>query len=114
MTLKNLFKATFLLCFLFSSTVMMAQQKSADERAKNQTAWMQKNLGLSQELNQKAYAINLTHAQDVDKIKAKGGDDAQKELIKANVKRNTGLKAIFTPDQFHKYQMHEKEINQKK
>ena len=112
MTLKNLFKSALLLCCIISSSIVFAQQLPAPEvRAKNQTGWMQNNLKLTPEQNQKAYAINLAHAQEVDKILAAGGDKAKLEA--AHNKKDGGLQALLTPEQFKKNQAHEAQMKQK-
>ena len=110
--MKKLIIALVLTTGIATISFAQASKKAPAERAKNQTQWMQTNLSLTPDQNQKAYSINLAHAQTVDKIYAAGGD--KEKLKEAQMKKVNDLKTILKPVQFKKFQDHEASANQKR
>ena len=78
-------------------------KKSPEERAKNRTEVMTKELGLTPEQIAKVNTVNITHARGVDDLKGMTDDMVKKERSKAlRDKRDCDLKGILTAEQFAK------------
>ncbi|MBK9760736.1 MAG: hypothetical protein IPO90_12370 [Flavobacteriales bacterium] len=78
-------------------------KKSPEERAKNRTEIMTKELGLTPEQIAKVNTVNITHARGVDDLKGMTDDKVKKERSKAlRDKRDSDLKGILTAEQFAK------------
>ncbi len=78
-------------------------KKSPEERAKNRTEMMTKELGLTPEQIAKVNTVNITHARGVDDLKGMTDDKVKKERSKAlRDKRDSDLKGILTAEQFAK------------
>jgi len=78
-------------------------KKSPEERAKNRTEVMTKELGLTPEQIAKVNTVNITHARGVDDLKGMMDDKVKKERSKAlRDKRDSDLKGILTAEQFAK------------
>ena len=113
----QLFKSVIILCLAVSTSVAIAQdrpRRSPEERAENQTHWMQKNLGLSQDQNKKVYDIILFYAREAENAAAEPRGN-EKKIEKNGIKkdRESELKEVLTPDQFSKYKMHMQEMKEK-
>ncbi len=87
-----------------------------EEKAREQTRWMYKNLTLGTDQYDKVNEINLTYAfqcDSLDRVKSKGAREEGRNKIKQN--KEAQIKAVLTPDQFKQYVAHkEKQVSQKK
>ena len=119
MRIKNLFKTAFAVSVLFSSSAAWAQgqqwqKKTPEERAQNQTGWMQKNLALTQEQGQKVYDINLYYAREADSVmNAPKGRERKAQRQEIERDKEGELKTILTADQYQRYQAHVAEVKQR-
>jgi len=116
--MRNLLKGISLVAILLSATATFAQQampqKTPQERAQNQTQWMQKNLSITDDQGKKIYDIILKYAQQTDAARAEGpGKDRRAEMQAINSGRENELKAVLTGDQYQKYQAHQQEMREK-
>ena len=115
MQIKNLFKVTLILSMLAISLLAGAQQmqrKTPEERAQNQVRWMQNNLGLTKEQNNKVYDIILRHAKEVDDANANIPAGRDKKMEKGDIMkaRESELRAVLNADQYQKYEAHMQEM----
>ncbi len=87
-----------------------------EEKAREQTRWMYKNLTLGSDQYEKVNEINLTYAfqyDSLDAIRSKAAREDGKLKIKQN--KEAQIKAVLTPDQYKQYVVHkEKQVSQKK
>ena len=115
--MKNLVKSIALIAVIFSSLIASAQQmsqRSPQERARNQTQWMQKNLGINEDQNKRVYEIIFKHAQEMDAARSSGpGPDRRSAMQNISASRDAELKNVLTADQYQKYQAHEQEAKDK-
>ena len=115
--MKNIVKSIALIAILCSSLLASAQQiqqRSPQERSQNQTNWMQKNLGISEDQNKKAFDIIFKYAQQMDELRnAPKGKERRSEMQAISTNRENELKTVLTADQFQKYQAHEQEMKEK-
>jgi Spy/CpxP family protein refolding chaperone len=88
---------------------------TAEERAQKLTDWMKKELTLTAEQEPKVHAINVKYADQMDDIKAEGGDRRAKfkEAKDTNKAKDEELKTVLTPEQFTKYSEKKQEMRQK-
>jgi hypothetical protein len=88
---------------------------TAEERAQKLTDWMKSELTLTAEQEPTVHAINVKYANQMDDIKADGGDRRSKfKDARDNSKaKDEELKAVLTPDQFTKYTEKKQEMQQK-
>jgi hypothetical protein len=88
---------------------------TAEERAQKLTDWMKSELTLTAEQEPTVHAINVKYANQMDDIKAEGGDRRSKfKDARDNSKaKDEELKAVLTPDQFTKYTEKKQEMQQK-
>ncbi len=112
------FLKTAITCTLIcASTLAIAQQhmKTPKERAEHQTQWMQKNLALTQEQNNKVYDILLYYARENEEVKGMPRG-RKKRMEKEGMRHDKDgeLKGVLTPDQYQKYQQHVQEIKEKR
>ncbi len=105
--MKRIFVVTMLLAIAVTfASAQQRQRMSAEERAKNQTESMEKDLSLTADQKTKVQAINLDIAKKMDEqMQAASGDrDAMMaKMQELNTDRNNQLKAVLTDDQFKKY-----------
>ena len=115
--MKNLVKSIALIAVVFSSVIASAQQmpqRSPQERAQNQTQWMQRNLGISEDQNKKVYDIIFKHAQEMDAARnSAAGEDRRSAMQNIAAGRDAELKNVLTGEQFQKYQAHEQQAKDK-
>ncbi len=115
--MKNLVKSIALIAVIFSFVIASAQQmpqRSPQERARNQTQWMQKNLGINEDQNKRVYEIIFKHAQEMDAARSSGpGPDRRSAMQNIAASRDAELKNVLTADQYQKYQAHEQEAKDK-
>jgi|ADGO01.1.fsa_nt_gi hypothetical protein len=98
--------------FVMSFTVMYAQDKSNEERAKMLTERMKENLSLSDDQYGKVYNINLAFINKATQLKNSGGGRLAKarKLKDADSERDKMLKGVLNDEQFKKYKQ-QKENN---
>ena len=117
MTAKNKITSAFLFVMLMASSLTYAQQqvpKTAEERAERQTAWMEKNLGLTGDQDKKVYAILLSSAIQADRVKSEPrGADKRMDRMDQMKTKDENLQAVLTGEQFQKYLAHEQEQKEK-
>jgi len=114
--MKNLVRSALLLLVVFSSSVVFGQQmqkRTPEQKAENQTRWMQKNLGLTQDQNKKVYDIILYYAQQADNANASAGQAKKAEKLEVKRDKDTELRAVLTGEQYQKYQAHVQEMKEK-
>jgi len=115
--MKNLVKSIAFIAVVFSSVIASAQQmpqRSPQERAQNQTQWMQKNLGINEDQNKKVYDIIFKHAQEMDAARnSAAGEDRRSAMQNIAASRDADLKNVLTGEQFQKYQAHEQQAKDK-
>lgn len=117
-------KAFQILCLgltLFMANALQAQTEgkpmqrtpmTAEERAQKQTDRQKEELGLNDEQYEKALNINKGHAKKLETLREAGKEDREK--MKADAKaiedsREAELKAVFTDEQYKKYQQNKQE-----
>ncbi len=87
-----------------------------EEKAREQTRWMYKNLTLEAEQYEKINEINLTYAfqsDSLDNVRSKAARNDGKAKIK--LVKEEQIKAVLTPEQYKLYVAHkEKQTSQKK
>ena len=87
-----------------------------EEKAKDQTRWMYKNLSLDYDQYQKVNALNLAYAHNCDSIDAIKDKLPKNELkSKMRAERDALIKKTLTEQQFRQYILHkDKQSTQKK
>ncbi len=117
--MRNLIKVTMTITLLAIGASSFAQQqmpqRTPEQRAQRQTKWMQKNLALTPEQNNRVYNILLYRATEVDDKKGMPpGPDKRAE--KRQLKRDTDaeLKAALTGEQYQRYAQHMEEMKVKR
>jgi hypothetical protein len=116
---RNFFIASCVFLITCSASVTYGQQqqwqkRTPEERAQNQTAWMQKNIGLTQDQGQKVYDIILYYAREQDSVMnmPKGRDrKADRQSIEHD--KDAELKTALGPDQYRQYHAHVEEMKQR-
>ena len=102
---------------LFAGQMALAQQmqqRTPEERAQNQTHWMQKNLGITEDQNRKVYDIILKYARQAGQEKNEApGREKRQEMQQTQNAKDAELKAVLTGDQYQKYQAHVAEMKDK-
>ena len=87
-----------------------------EEKAREQTRWMYKNLTLAPDQYDKVNEINLTYAfqaDSLDHIKSKAVREDGK--VKIRQTKDTQIKTVLSPEQYKQYVAHkEKQTAQKK
>jgi hypothetical protein len=87
-----------------------------EEKAREQTRWMYKNLTLEAEQYEKINEINLTYAfqsDSLDNVRSKAARNDGKAKIK--LVKEEQIKSVLTPEQYKLYVAHkEKQTSQKK
>jgi Spy/CpxP family protein refolding chaperone len=117
MMVKKLIVCTFVYALLIMNLPAMAQQaaphKTPEQRAERQTMWMQKNLALNEEQNNKVYDIMLKHARET-KANRETPPGPAKRVERREIERykDARLRAVLTGDQFHRYKLHEAEVKE--
>ena len=116
--MKNIAKSMIMLSLLLTTSLSWSQEhmqrKSPQERAQNQTRWMQKNLALTEDQNKKVYDIILRYAQEADNNATNPpGKQKKRDRQEINRDREADLKAVLTGEQFQKYQAHVQEMKDK-
>ena len=88
------------------------QRRSPEERADNQTRWMEKNLNITNEQRTKVYDIILYYAREADKTNADVPAGNEKKVDKQRIRkgREQELKDVLTPAQYEKLQAHMQEM----
>ena len=91
--------------FALSFSVLHAQDKSNEERAKMLTEKMKSDLTLSDAQYEKAYTINLAFINKMTQLKNSGGGRLAKarKLKDADGERDKMLKGVLTDEQYKKY-----------
>ncbi len=90
-------------------------RRTPEQRAENQTRWMQKNLGLTKEQNDKVYDIILYYAREADKANM-DAPGREKKIEKQGIRkdREGELRAVLNTEQYQRLQQHEQEMKAKK
>ena len=113
----NKVMAVMTACFVMAVSTGYAQQqmrRTPQERAQKQVQWMQKNLGLSEAQNVKAYEVILHFANRVDEIKTNEyGKEKRMDVRDLQQEKEAGLKSVLTADQFDRYMAHEQEMKER-
>lgn len=104
------------IALIVSTSIGYSQEKTAEERAANQTEQMATSLGLTAEQKDKVGNLNLGIIQKNEAIRTDPNMTAEQktEAIKGNNEaRNYLLKSILTPEQLKKYEEDEasKKVN---
>lgn len=95
---------------LFTSSAMaqhtFSDNKKPEERAKEQTEWMKKELSLDSTLVEKVHIINLKYANKIENLKNSNAGRRQKfqEFSLLSSDKDSELKKIFTKGQYKAYQ----------
>ena len=78
-----------------------------DEKAREQTRWMYKNLSLERDQYEKVNVANLYYAKKLDSLE-KLKDKALKNTYKQKVKqeRDAAIKGVLTSEQYKQYLLH--------
>ncbi|MCL3780043.1 hypothetical protein EMN47_06535 [Prolixibacteraceae bacterium JC049] len=100
----RLFILVISMCIATSTTVL-AQKQSPEERAKKELAWMTKELKLNETQVKKVEAISKTFNTKMKDLR-KSGDRSQMRdaFMKMRDDRNKELQKVLTEDQYKKYQ----------
>ncbi len=105
--MKKLFVMTVMFVAAIGlTTAQQRQMPSAEERAKNQTEWLDKLVTLTADQKTKIEAINLDLAKEMDtQMKSNRGDrDAMRAKMQEMDKtRDEKYKEVLTDEQFKKY-----------
>jgi len=113
MSIKEVTKRTMVFALVLMSSAVFAQgmqKRTPEERAQNQMKWMQNNLALTGDQNQKPYNILLKYATETDNARATGQKGERKE-IKAD--KDAELKGILTGNQYQLYRAHMEQMKEK-
>ncbi len=113
MPINNSAKGFLVAFLLLTSVAALAQQRrTPEERAQNQTKWMQNNLALTQDQNTRVYDIILHYAREADNTNTNTPPGSEKKLEKRDIMRDKDaeLKQVLTGEQFQKYQAHIREM----
>ena len=116
--MKHLVKSAIMLGVLFTSSLTFAQQqmphKTPEEKAQNNTRWMQKNIALTEEQSKKVYDIILRYVKQADDARSSApGPERRQEMQGIEAAKDNELRGVLTGDQFQKYQAHMQEMKQK-
>ena len=116
--MKHLVKSAIVLAVLFTSALTFAQQqmprKTPEEKAQNNTRWMQKNIALTEEQSKKVYDIILRYVKQADDARSSApGPERRQEMQGIEAAKDNELRGVLTGDQFQKYQAHMQEMKQK-
>jgi len=109
----NLFFLSAIFCL--AGFISFAQNKSAEERAKNLTERMTKSLLLSSEQKEKVLALNTGVAQKNEAIRKNVNmtQEQKHEALKGNMEgRKASLKTILNEEQFKKFEKQEEKRKQ--
>ena len=118
--MKTLIQKSILMAVLFTFSLSMLAQgpgnrerRTPEERAKNQTEMMVKELKLDKDQEKKVSEINLKYAKMMDDTREKAGGDRDK--IRENMRtqmeeKNKELKKILTDDQYKIWQTKQEEM----
>ena len=93
------------------------QQKTPEERAKNQTERMTTELGLNADQAAKVEVINLKYAQQADKLRAEHKADPTATKGKGSAMmdaRMAELKGVLTPEQYAKHEKNVEAMKEKR
>jgi periplasmic protein CpxP/Spy len=115
MFIKHLFKGIVVSALLFATSAAFAQQmprKTPEEKAHNQTRWMQKHLMITEEQSNKVYDIILNAARDEENAAMNHEPKGQKKAIKRD--ELADLRQVLSPEQFRMYKQHLEEEKEKK
>ncbi len=89
------------------TNVVNAQQKTPEEKAQYQTAEMTKSLALTKDQTTKVNAITLKYAEKIDAVRKNPELEPEAKQDQVNdlrQEREQALQAVFTAEQFKKYQ----------
>ena len=116
--MKHFVKSAIMLAVLFTSSLAPAQQlmprKTPEEKAQNNTRWMQKNIALTEEQSKKVYDIILRYVKQADDARSGApGPERRQEMQGIEAAKDNELRGVLTGDQFQKYQAHMQEMKQK-
>jgi len=113
--MKNLVKSLFVLTLLFAAFGAGAQmqKRTPEERAQNQTKWIQKNLGTTDDQTKKAYDIILRYAREAEDAMNAQGSDRRQQMQGIQNNRDAELKTVLNADQYQKYITHMQEMQEK-
>lgn len=90
-------------------------RRSPEERAKHQTEWMRKDLGINDQQANKAYEILYRHAQMMDEDRGMPkGQGKRADMRQANATRDRELQGVLTQEQYQRYMQHEQEMKQRR
>jgi Spy/CpxP family protein refolding chaperone len=86
-----------------------------EERAKELTSLMQKELGLTPDQLSKMEALNLKYAKEMEPILkgSEGPFKAMRQAREINQAKEAELQQLLTPEQFEKYQAQRAEMREK-
>ena len=109
MSIGNVLKLALLAGMLTISGMAQAQRpaRTPEDRADRQTRWMQKNLALTPEQNQKVYNAVLAHARDMQDLKNQPrGGQRRAGVADAQQQFDHDMQLILTADQYKGYKAH--------
>ncbi len=114
MSLRIIAKRAVVSAAILISTAAFGQQqmqdRSPEQRAQRQMKWMQANLALTSDQNDKAYNILLKYASEADNAKTGGQRGARKEI---QADKDAELKGILTGNQYQLYAAHMEQMKEK-
>lgn len=84
--------------------------KSAEERARIQTDWMNTKFQLDSVTANKVFYVNLKYAQKADSLNSASSSIQINQLIQLHRERDSALKLTFSQEQYDKYSEWKKKI----
>lgn len=108
----------FLFVLIFAAPTLLQAQNgrfmnhTPEERSAKFTSWMQDYLNLTPTQTDKISVLNLSYANEMEKLKSDNISRIKKVSVVKNVdkRRTADFKKILTPDQFNKYIEKKKEV----
>lgn len=113
-------KITTLLCLGIISLGACAQPQgkpSAEDRAKNQTERLKKELSLNSDQEKKVYNLYIESGKKMEENRKSDKEDRDAmhaKMEKMRKDENDKLKTILTPEQFTKYQELQKKMDEER
>ncbi len=115
--MKQTFPFLFLLIILVSTNMSAQKGNNGQDRVKQQTEQMIKNLELNEEQAKKVTEINERYAEEGKKIRNESSGDRESmrsSMKELNELRNAELKEILTKEQFDKHIEQQKQMREQR
>jgi hypothetical protein len=84
--------------------------RSAEERARIQTNWMNTKFQLDSFTANKVFLVNLKYAQKADSLNSTSGSVQTNQLLQLQREKDSDLKMVFSIEQYKKYTEWKKKI----